>query len=284
LFSLLKRYRELIVVGALLLYPFARFLTAGGRGREPNFLDRAVIWISSPIASAMTFTIDGADSLWQGYVALRGVHAENEMLVAENRRLTSELNAFIETRAENERLKTLLAYTQSQPGVSVAARVIGTNPVMAPLSVRINRGENAGVLAGMPVVTSEGVVGHVVRSTGGYADVMLLTDRNSKIGVRVQTKRSQATAAGAGDQPLRLENAKRLDDFADGDVLVTSGTDALFPPGLVVGKIQKLDRKNFGLFQTAEIVPAVDTTRLEEVLVITTPVTFDFQVAEGSQK
>lgn len=284
MFSLLKRYRELIVVGALLLYPFARFLTAGGRGREPNFLDRAVIWVSSPIASALTFTIDGAGSLWQGYVALRGVHAENERLVEENLKLESELNAFVETRAENERLKKLLAYTQSQPGVSVAARVIGTNPVMAPLSVRINRGENDGVLAGMPVVTSEGVVGHVVRSTGGYADVMLLTDRNSKIGVRVQTKRSQATAAGAGDQPLRLENAKRLDDFADGDVLVTSGTDALFPPGLVVGRIQQLERKNFGLFQTAEILPAVDTTQLEEVLVITTPVTFDFEVAGGSPR
>ncbi len=113
------------------------------------------------------------------------------------------------------------------------------NPVMNPLSVRINRGENEGVLAGMPVVTSEGVVGHVIRVTAGYSDVMLLTDRNSKIGVRVQGKRSQATAAGAGDQPLRLEDAKRLDDFADGDELVTSGTDALFPPGLKVGKIRE---------------------------------------------
>jgi rod shape-determining protein MreC len=168
--------------------------------------------------------------------------------------------------------------------VAIAARVIGTNPVMNPLSIRINRGENEGIMNGMPVVTPDGVVGHVIRTTGGYSDVMLLTDRNSKVGVRVQNKRSQATAAGAGDLPLRLENAKRLDDFADGDVMVTSGTDALFPPGLVVGKIQKLERKNFGLFQTAEIVPAVNTTQLEEVLVLTAPVSFDhLQLAGGDR-
>lgn len=283
MFALLKRYRDLILVTALLLYPFARFLTAGGRGREPNFLDRTVIWVSSPIAHALTFSVDGLGSLWQGYVALRGVHGENELLREENLKLKGEANALIETRLENERLRKLLAYNEANPGVAIAARVIATNPVMHPLSVRINRGENDGLAAGMPVVTPEGVVGHVIRTTGGYSDVMLLTDRNSKIGVRVQNKRSQATAAGAGDLPLRLENAKRLDDFADGDVLVTSGTDAMFPPGLVVGKIQKLDRKNFGLFQTAEILPAVNTTQLEEVLVLTAPVSFDFQVAGSAR-
>jgi rod shape-determining protein MreC len=284
LLALLKRYRDLILVAALLLYPFARFLSAGGRGREPNFLDRTLIWVSSPIAQAMTFTVDGVGSLWQGYVALRGVHGENETLRAENAKLKGDANALIEVRAENERLRKLLAYSETNPGVAIAARVIGTNPVMNPLSIRINRGENEGIMNGMPVVTPDGVVGHVIRTTGGYSDVMLLTDRNSKVGVRVQNKRSQATAAGAGDLPLRLENAKRLDDFADGDVMVTSGTDALFPPGLVVGKIQKLERKNFGLFQTAEIVPAVNTTQLEEVLVLTAPVSFDhLQLAGGDR-
>lgn len=274
--SLLRRYRELIVVGALLIYPFVAFLSSGGRARETGVLDRVVIALSSPVQSAMTWTVDGLGTVWDGYVGLRGVHAQNEGLATENAVLRRELNALTETRAENERLKRLLAYAESTPAVEVAARVIGVNPTATVLSVRINRGEDAGIVKGMPVVTADGVVGQIQRTTASYADVLLITDVNSKIGVRVQDKRSHATASGASqslrvdNSPLRLENAKRTDAFNDGELIVTAGTDGIYPPGLVVGRIQNLQKKTYGLFQTAEIVPAVDLTRLEEVLVVAT--------------
>jgi rod shape-determining protein MreC len=115
------------------------------------------------------------------------------------------------------------------------------------------------------------VVGIIQRVTGSYADVVLVTDPNSRIGVKVQRSRVRATATGKGEnRALHLDNALRTEDLKEGDELVTSGTDQVFPPGLTVGRITSVQRRSYGMVQSAEIAPAVDMTKLEEVLVIRT--------------
>src|SRR5262249_56748825 len=120
--------------------------------------------------------VDGIAGAWREYAALRGVRDENSTLIAENQQLRAEVNRLQEERAENERLKRMLGYTQSTATSQVPARVVGVNPVAAPLSLRIDRGESDGVRRGMPIVTPDGVVGHVHRVSGGYSDVVLITD------------------------------------------------------------------------------------------------------------
>jgi rod shape-determining protein MreC len=89
--------------------------------------------------------------------------------------------------------------------------------------------------------------------------------------VRVQRSRARGTAAGAGKGPLRLENMLRTEDVQAGDLIITSGTDGVYPPGLVVGKVTRLEKTEHGMFLGGDVVPAVDTTRLEEVLVMGNP-------------
>lgn len=272
MWSLLKRYRELLVVGFLLIFPFATFIRGGGKGREPNFADRGVIAVSSWIQGSLIWAVDGACGAWNGYFALRGAKVENAVLRQQNARLAAQVHALDEVRTENERLRALLAYAQGAGGAEIAARVVGVNPVPTLLSVRIDRGEGDGVRKGMPVVTPDGVVGHVERVTGSYSDVVLVRDRNTAVGVRLQRSRARASAVGAGtDLSLRLENALRTEDLKDDDVVITSGTDGIYPPGLVVGRLANVHKGTHGMFQSAEIVPAVDTNRLEEVLVIASP-------------
>lgn len=267
--SLLKRYRELLVVGFLLLFPFSMYLSQGGRPQPLNFLDRGLISVSSWLQGAMIWSVEAVAGGVRDYIALRGVREENVALRQQNAALLAQVQALLEARAENERLRALLAFSEQAKGLQVAARVIGVNPVPTLLSVRIDRGEADGVRKGMPVVTSEGVVGSVERATGSHADVVLLHDRNTTIGVRVDRTRVRASAAGAGKGlALKLENALRTDDIRDGDLVVTSGTDGIYPPGLVVGRLANVKRGTYGMFQAADIVPAVDTTRLEEVLVL----------------
>jgi len=271
--SALKRYRELLVVGFLLLYPFAMFLSRGGQARDPNALDRGVITVSSWLQSGLGWGIEGMASLWRGYVGLRGVRTENVLLRQQYTRLLTQVHALEEARTENQRLRALLEYSQAAAGPEVPARVVGVNPVATLLSVRIDRGTDHGVQKNMPVVTADGVVGHVERVTSSYADVVLLRDRNNAVGVRVQRSRARASAVGAGkDLALRLDNALRTEDFQDGDVVITSGTDGIYPPGLVVGTLARVKKSDFGMFQSGEILPAVDTSRLEEVLVLVDPV------------
>lgn len=270
--SFLKRNRELLFVAVLLLVPFGLFLTKGRKGREPIFLDRVVVGVTSPLAKGITFCVDGVANTWSGYVWLRGVKQENKGLREENARLQSEVHLLEEAKAENERLRKLLNYAEAQGGNPVAAKVIGVNPDPNNLSLRIDRGEADGIVMGMPVVTPDGVVGHVVRVVAHAADVMLLQDPHSKVGVVVQRTRVRALAGVDGaDRALKLEFALRSESVEEGDLVLTSGTDGIFPPKLVVGRLSKVDRQGKGTFQSAEILPAVDPTKLEEVLVLSLP-------------
>ena len=267
--SFFKRNRELLIVAVLLLVPLALFLTKGRKGREPMFLDRAVVGVTSPLAKAITWSVDGTASVWNGYVWLRGVKQENQVLREENVRLQADVHALEEVRLENERLRKLLSYAEATGGQPIAAKVIGVNPDPNNLSLRIDRGEADGLAQGMPVVTPEGIVGHVIRVLSHSADVLLLHDPHSKVGVLVQRTRVRAIAGVDGaDRALKLEFALRSESVDEGDLVVTSGTDGVFPPGLVVGRLTKVDRQGKGTFQSAEILPAVDATKLEEVLVL----------------
>ncbi len=267
-----KRYREFLIVAVLLAYPFASFLITGRKGRDPNWIDRSVLAVASPLQRALNWAVEGGAQGWRHYAALRGVRRDYEVLQEEDQRLRARLMQLEEARAENVRLKRMLGYAESNPGPEVPARVVGVNPVSTLISLRIDRGESDGVRRGMPVVTPDGVVGRIHRATGGYADVVLITDPNSKLGVKVQRSRARATATGGGgSHQLRLENALRTEDLRDGDLILTSGTDGVYPPGLVVGRVTGIDRKAYGMFQTADVIPAVDMSKLEEVLVLPSP-------------
>lgn len=266
---LLKRYNELLVVGALLVLPFIYFLGRGHKGRDPNAVDRAVVGLTSPIEGALTWTVDGAVDAWKGYVWLRGVREENLALATDNARLSNEVHALEEIRQENDRLRRMLRYVDTLSGAGVAARVVGVNPDPNNPSLRINRGEADGVVKGMAVVTPEGVVGQIQRATEHAADVLLLEDPKSRVGVRVQRTRTRGLAVVDGsDRSLRLEYALRTETVVDDDLVVTSGADGIFPPGLVIGKLTHVDMKGRGSFLLAEILPAVDTTKVEEVLIV----------------
>jgi rod shape-determining protein MreC len=269
--SLFKRYRRLLLVSVLLLYPLVAFLVTGRRGREANFLDRAVIAVTAPVQSLLNQAIDGVVGVVNHYVDLRGVRQENDALRLENMQLRAAVQALGEARAENGRLKQLLGYVEKEPGKEIPAKVVGVNPVAKLLSVRINSGEGQGVFQGMSVVTPDGIVGQVIRTTGGYADVALVTDPQSRVGVKVQRSRARGTAAGAGSGPLKLENMLRTEDVEDGDLIITAGTDGVYPEGLVVGRVANLEKKEHGMFQAADILPAVDITKIEDVLVVGSP-------------
>jgi rod shape-determining protein MreC len=284
--SLLKRYRRPLIVGVLLLYPLLAFLLSGRKGRDPNPIDRAVLAVTSPVQQALTTGFEGSVAAVRNYLDLREVRQDNDALRLENLQLRAAVQALGEARMENERLRKLLGYAEAVAGPEVTARVVAVNPVAKLLSVRIASGENDGVYRGMSVVTPDGIVGQVIRATGGSADVALVTDPQSRVAVRVQRSRARGTAAGTGAGPLRLENMLRTEDVEEGDLIITAGTDGIYPPGLVVGKVTNLEKKEHGMFQGADIVPAVDTSKLEEVLVVGSPYSAmaPGSTAEGASK
>ncbi|HVE85452.1 MAG TPA: rod shape-determining protein MreC [Myxococcales bacterium] len=269
--SLIKRYRDLILVAGLLLLPFFTFVTRGPNGREPYLVDRWVLALSSHVQRAFAWALDGTASVWTGYAALRGVEAENRGLRAENQALRAKAMEQDELRAENERLRSLVAYADKKQGQEVVAKVVGVDPSSTRHFVRIDRGESDGVAPGMAVITPDGVAGYVERATSGWADVILITDATHRMGVRDERTRARAIAAGTGgkaDLELRLDYALRKDDLAENDAIITSGTDGVYPAGLRVGTLSRVEQRGSGMFRAGSIHPAVDPTKLEEVLVL----------------
>jgi rod shape-determining protein MreC len=271
-FGLLRRFRDLAVIAALLLVPLAVYFAQVKRPSERTRLDRFVLALTAPVERGVAWTVTRSFEAWAGYVALRGAQDRARELSERVALLELERLEKERLRAENERLRALLAFGEAEPGLStVGARVIGVQLDPKGLQlVTIDRGEDAALERMMPVVVAQGVVGRVHSVNRTSADVLLVSDRNSSVAARVERSRARANVRGTGDPyTCRLDYALRSDDLVEGDVLVTSGTDRVFPRGLPVGRVRDLKKQGQGLYQKADVVPAVDLTKLEEVLVVT---------------
>ncbi len=270
--ALLKRYRELLLVAVLLLVPLGVFFAHAKKPSERSRLDRVVLWVTYPIEKAVAWGVTGTMNAWSGYVGLRHARERAVELSRKVNMMELERQQLLAERGEAERLRKLLAFAEATPGRSyVGARVIGVRLGTAGLQIiTVDRGAEAGLTRAMPVVVAGGVVGRVHSVSDRTADVLLLTDRNSAIAARVERTRARGNVRGTGKpEACRLDYALRVEDMIEGDLLVTSGTDGVYPPGLPVGRVTQLHRSANGLFQEATVIPAVDVTRLEEVLVVT---------------
>lgn len=272
MFALLKRYRELILVAVLLLVPLGVFFAHAKQPPERSAFDRALVWLATPIEKAIGWTARTVVGVWDGYVSLRGAHREAGELRRRVQDLELERQQLVAERAETERLRKLLGFAEeSAERRYVGARVVGVRLGTTGLQVlTVDRGSEDGIAKLMPVVVGDGVVGRVLAVAGHSADVLVLTDRNSSIAIRVERTRARGNVRGLGKpDAARLEYALRSEDIIEGDAVVTSGTDGVFPRGLKVGKLTQLERTAHGLFQEARVIPSVDVTRVEEVLVLT---------------
>ena len=169
---------------------------------------------------------------------------------------------------ENERLKQLLSLKSTLQTPSVAASVIGEDSAPWYRSIIIDRGSVDGLAEGMPVMATSGVVGRVVKVAANSARVLLLTDHVSSIAAMIQRSRARGVLKGKGGDSCSLEFTIREDDVKVGDVVTTSGVGGVFQKGKILGEVTMVKKGEYGMFQTIDVRPAVNTFHLEEVLVL----------------
>ncbi|MCL2314917.1 MAG: rod shape-determining protein MreC [Proteobacteria bacterium] len=264
----LKHNRQKLVIAFLLLGPLVAFLTTGHKGRQPNWVDKCILTAAVPIQRGLEWAGAGLFHTVEEHWALKQAREEKNQCALELDEMKSKKYLFEEIQQENQRLRELLSYTRMAAGTEIVGRVIGINPSPHFLSFRMDRGEKDGVRVDMPVVAPAGIVGRVVRTIGHASDAMLVSDPRSHVAAVVQRSRVRATVVGSGGgKLLSVSNVLRADDVVEGDVLVTSGTDGIFPPGLMVGTIQNVERGS-GMFLNAAVELSADIKRLEEVLLL----------------
>lgn len=265
---LFRRYAIPTVVILLLLSALILISLRVKERKGVAFFDGLLMEICSPFQKASTFAIKKVRGVFQEYLFLVHLQRENERLKKRIADLQRENDQMREMVLSHERLRKLLQFRETLSSTLVAAEVVGRDPSSWFKSVTINKGEKDGVRKGMAVISPEGVIGQILKTAPSHSVVLLVTDYNSAIDSIIQRTRAKAIVEGGGENRCQLKYLLRTEDVVAGDRVVTSGLGGNFPKGLMIGEIRKVDKKGHGIFQYAELVPSVDFTRLEEVLII----------------
>jgi rod shape-determining protein MreC len=271
--SAFKRYRDVGIVIILLAVPFF-FLRANMKSPSSlNALDRTLLRISAPIEFAAASLARGLSNIWESYVYLVDVKADNDRLTYENARLREQVHHLEQKDVENRELRRLLQLRESTPGDFVSAQVIGKDftEFFRVTRVVLDRGSR-NIRPHMPVIAPDGVVGTVERVNGDAVDVKLSVAADFN-GVDVEDERTHARGyiRGTGEASryvCKVENVDSRDEVEINDLLVTSGKGKTFPKGLPVARVKKVVKREPGRDQEIEAEPTVNFSRLDAVLII----------------
>ena len=240
-------------------------------------LDNALAFVRNPLVVLLQWTAGRADALSTALAGPRDLQAAHEEIgrleeqVAALERENEELRV---AQGEAQLLFDLFNRARQSPNLTrLTATVIGQDTNLAIRSIVIDRGSNDGLLVGMPVESSRGLVGRVFRTASTSSQVILITDSSSAIPVRLGTSRGTGLLRGGGlGGVMTIDWLDLKYQLEVGEVVATSGLSGKFPQDIVVGRVIEVDRQEAELFQRAVVQPAVDFESLEIVFVIT-----DFQ-------
>src|SRR5271169_1261828 len=269
--TILGRYKNLIVLAAIL---FAQIIALAMQVRRPTAEGETRlirVWATTavtPFEEAIVHTQKWAHDKWSGYVYLRHVDQENQQLRAEIDRMKLEQARLSEDANMARRIQTLLAFKEQYVENTVAAQVIGTSGSEQSRVLYIDKGSNDGIKPNMAVITPTGVVGKVVQVFPGSSQVLPINDQLSGVGAALKDSRLQGILKGAANGTTTLQYIMSDEPVKQGETVITSGGDRIFPKGLEIGTVASV-QPGKDLFLNIRVIPSAHLDRLEEVLVVT---------------
>jgi rod shape-determining protein MreC len=269
--NLISRYRNVTILVAILFVQVLGLAVQVKRTSEDESTRLIRLWTVSavaPLEKAIVWCQSGLGNLWTNYVYLRGVRQENRDLKFEIERLRLEQVRLSDDAQQARRLQALLGFKEQYISKTLAAQVIGSSGSEQSRSIYIDKGSGDGVEKDMPVITADGVVGKVLRAFGSTAQVLLINDQTSGVGVILDKSRLQGVMKGTAAGEVIVEKVMTDESVGPGERVVTSGGDQIFPKGLTVGTVTRVS-PGADLFLNIRVRPAANLSKLEEVLVIT---------------
>jgi len=267
-FAFLHRRRRVTLF--LVLLGLALALLVAKPGPDSRFapLRGAVLELFGPFQQGLEKGFRFFSGVWERYVFLVNLSEENRLLREIVQEQQKEINVLAEERLENRRLRALLDFRRSLPKPLLPAQVIGKDLSGWFHTLTIDRGRRDGLEEGMAVLSVQGIVGQVMETSGNFSRVLLITDPNSAVAAMVQQTRARGIVEGRGFKGCVMKYVHRSEEVAQGDQVLTSGLDGVYPRGTLVGTVTRVRRKETELFQEVDVRPAVDFNKLEEVLVV----------------
>jgi rod shape-determining protein MreC len=223
------------VVGAL--FGLLLVVTARVDPEGHSALQRLANDVTAPVSSAtrtvMSWFGEGGEQISAYFnAATKNRNMKRELKAARARMVQADKDA-----AELARLKKLVGLIEAQPNRVAVTRLVSSTGASSRRFATITAGANDGVQNGMPVLTTEGLVGRVYQSGNAASRILLILDANTTIPVKRVTDNLPALINGLGDGRLEVRPlAAASTPFKVGDVFVTSGTGGIYRPGIPVAK------------------------------------------------
>ncbi len=205
------------------------------------------------------------------FTSLSDIKKENEKLKQQQTLDARNLQQGQQLLAENAQLRELLGTSERLPVKSVLGEILYDTRDAFTRKIVLDRGTQHGVALGQPVIDHVGVVGQVTRVFPFSSEVTLLTDKNQAIPVQVVRNGLRSVAYGRGQSNvLDLRFMPTNADIQKGDVLVTSGIDGIYPPGLAVATVVQVENKSVDSFARIICQPSAGIDRNRQLLILLT--------------
>lgn len=212
---------------------------------------------------------DSIGSTVQQYLQLISVKEQLGLAKIENEALKAKMQILAEVQAENERLKKLIDLkTEHTSYEFLAAKVTAKDLFSDHFSLFINKGSEDGVEKLLGVISPNGVVGYVIDVEPHSARLLLINDRSTSVDATIQRTRTRGVIAGHTSGESQLKYIDRPSEVVQGDTVVTSSDQKMFPVGYPIGRVNSIYMSPSGVGHYAIVKPDVDIKKLEEVIIL----------------
>lgn len=260
--ALLVRLSFFVVLAILLMVLDARF-------RYADSLRQVFALLAYPLQQVALAPLVGFNKASEFFTSQSALRSDNEKLRAEQLKLGQQAQVLQALAAENAQMRQLMEARSRLPRQTVFAEILYTARDPFSRKVFVDKGGQSGIKAGQAVVDHIGVIGQVTRVHPLLAEVTLITDKDQAIPVQVVRNGLRAVAFGGGDgTTLDLRYMAANAEIQSGDLLVTSGIDGTYPPGLPVARVARIERDAAYAFAKISCTPEAGANQHRQVLVL----------------
>ncbi len=233
-----------------------------------GWYDRPFSFLASMTQQGFYAFSDGVRSTTLLYLDLINLKRESARLKSENFELLTRLEAMAELKSENNRLHLLFDFKTASKMDLIAARIMSKDLVSDHNTIQINKGTRHGLKSGQAVITVHGVVGYIFKPEPFTSQVLLITDRYSVVDGIISRSRARGIVEGKNNSSCAMRYVEKSEDVKEGDIIVTSGLDNIFPKGFPVATVVAVENKAFSVSLKVDLKPIVDPDKIEEVFVV----------------
>ncbi|HEY0847523.1 MAG TPA: rod shape-determining protein MreC [Noviherbaspirillum sp.] len=250
-------------------------LVADSRLRSLTAIRQVVGTVLYPLQVVALLPRDAAYMVGDYFSSLSAMQKENRNLKEQQIANAHTLQQVQQLSAENSHLRKLLSANERLSVKSVMTEILYDARDAFTRKIIVDRGSNHGVFPGQPVIDDVGVVGQVTRTFPFTSEVTLLTDKDQAIPVQVVRSGLRSIAYGQGHSgSLDLRFMPANADIQNGDMLITSGIDGVYPAGLSVAKVTQVERKSSDAFARIVCQPLAGIDRNRQLLILLTDANF----------